>query len=60
MHVVKGQRDFVLRITIKHRGPLHVTMYDPKTGRPFGGTYFGTAEQMKKIANWDVAFYLAK
>jgi hypothetical protein len=60
MHITKGQRDFALKITIKHRGPLHVTMYDAATGRPFGGTYFGTPEQMKKIADWNVAYYLAK
>jgi hypothetical protein len=60
MHVTKGQQDFTLKITIKHRGLLHLTIYDLKSGRPFGGTYFGTAEQMKKIATWDVAYYLAK
>jgi hypothetical protein len=35
-------------------------MYDPKTGRPIGGTYFGTADQMKKIADWSLAYYLVK
>jgi hypothetical protein len=59
IHVKKGQCDFALKITIKHRGALHVTMYDPKTGRPIGGTYFGTAEQMQKIAGWNVAYYVA-
>jgi hypothetical protein len=58
VHIKQGQHDFVLKITIKHRGVLHLTMYDPKLGRPIGGTYFGTAEQMKKIADWNVAYYL--
>jgi len=48
IHVKKGQCDFALKITIKHRGALHITMYDPKTGRPIGGTYFGTAEQKNR------------
>jgi hypothetical protein len=59
MQVKKGQCDFALKITIKHRGALHITMYDSKKGRPIGGTYFGTAEQMQKIADWNVAYYLA-
>jgi hypothetical protein len=59
IHVKKGQCDFALKITIKHRGALHITLYDPKTGRPIGGTYFGTAEQMQRIAGWNVAYYLA-
>jgi hypothetical protein len=59
MHVKKGQCDFALKITIKHRGALHLTMYDPKSGRPIGGTYFGTPEQMQKITGWNVAYYLA-
>jgi len=59
IHVKKGHGDFSLKLTIKHRGALHITMYDSKKGRPIGGTYFGTAEQMQKIANWNVAYYLA-
>jgi hypothetical protein len=58
IHVKKGQREFSLKMTIKHRGPLHVTLYDSKSGRPIGGTYFGTTDQMKKIADWNVAYYL--
>jgi hypothetical protein len=58
VHLKQGQHDFVLKTTIQHRGALHLTMYDPKSGRPIGGTYFGTAEQMKKIADWNVAYYL--
>jgi len=57
--VKKGNGEFTLKTTIRNRGHLHLTYYDPATGKPFGGTYFGTAEQMKSIANWDVSYYLA-
>jgi hypothetical protein len=50
---------FELKTTIKHRGLLHVTLYDARSGKPFGGTYFGTADQMRSIAGWDVGYYLA-
>jgi hypothetical protein len=49
---------FELKTTIAHRGALHVTFYELESGRPFGGVYFGTAEQMKRIADWDVGYYL--
>lgn len=58
MLVSNGLGNFELKITIKHRGALHLTYYDPKSGRPLGGTYFGTAEQMQAIADWDVDYYL--
>jgi RNA polymerase sigma factor (sigma-70 family) len=48
MTVKRGNSDFELKTTIKHRGYLHVTLYD-HAGRSFGGVYFGTAEQMKRI-----------
>jgi hypothetical protein len=56
--ISKGLREFELKTTIKHVGALHVTLYDSTTGKPFGGTYFGTPEQMKQIAAWDVGYYL--
>jgi hypothetical protein len=56
--VSTGLHDFVLKTTIKHRGVLHVTLYDPGAGKPIGGTYFGTAAQMKRVTNWDVSYYL--
>jgi hypothetical protein len=56
--VKRGSADFELKATIKHPGALHVTFYDDATGKPFGGSYFGTAEQMKQIANWNVNYYL--
>jgi hypothetical protein len=51
-HGLRGE--FELTTTIAHRGMLHVTYYDPESGKPFGGVYFGTREQMKEIADWDV------
>jgi hypothetical protein len=56
--VSKGLTTFEVKTTIKHEGALHVTLYDTKSGKPFGGTYFGTPEQMKQIAAWDVGYYL--
>ncbi len=58
MLVKKGNGDFTLKTTIRNRGHLHLTYYGPDSGKPFGGTYFGTVEQMKSIANWDVSYYL--
>jgi len=57
--ISKGSSEFELKTTIKHEGMLHVTFYDSKSGKPFGGAYFGTADQMKQIADWDVGYYLA-
>ncbi len=58
--VARGSGEFELKLTIKHRGMLHLTFYDRATGRPIGGVYFGTAEQMQRCANWDVGYYLAE
>ena len=60
VRVSRGLAGFELKTTIKHRGVLHVTMYDFASGKPIGGVYFGTAEQMKRIAEWDVDYYLAE
>lgn len=56
--VKRGRGDFELKITIAQRGFLHLTFYDA-SGRPFGGVYFGTREQMKRIEDWSVEYYLA-
>ncbi len=56
--VKHGLSDFELKATIKHRGVLHITLYD-ELGKPFGGVYFGTAQQMKQIETWSVDYYLA-
>jgi hypothetical protein len=57
--IARGMETFELKTTIKHRGLLHVTLYDARSGKPFGGTYFGTADQMRSIAGWNVGYYLA-
>ena len=54
----QGMSEFELEITIKHRGALHLTFYDQTSGKPLGGTYFGTRQQMAKIADWNVSYYL--
>jgi hypothetical protein len=56
--VKRGLAEFELKATIKHRGVLHLTLYN-KSGRPFGGVYFGTAAQMKKIEEWSLDYYLS-
>ncbi len=56
--IKNGLTDFSLTTTIKHRGVLHLTFYDIKSGRPFGGVYFGTAKQMQAISGWDLSYYL--
>jgi len=55
----KGDGEFLLKSTIRNQGTLHVTFYDAATGKPFGGTYFGTKEQMKAIAHRSVDYYLS-
>ncbi len=55
--VKRGRGDFELKLTIKHKGALHLTFYD-QAGRPFGGVYFGTAQQMKQIKHWSLDYYL--
>ena len=56
--VKRGTNEFELTTTIKNRGALHLTFYHPETGKPLGGVYFGTADQMTSIADWDVRYYL--
>ena len=51
-------RPFEVTITVKHKGYLHLTFYDTKSGKPFGGTYFGTAEQMDQASELPVSHYL--
>ena len=58
MRATKGVANFELSTTIKHQGVLHLTFYGRKSGKPFGGVYFGTPAQMKSISAWDVSYYL--
>lgn len=57
VRVKRGRNEFELKATIAHRGALHLTLYDG-AGRPFGGVYFGTAQQMKQIEDWSLNYYL--
>jgi hypothetical protein len=54
IRVEKGTGEFELKTTITHRGALHVSFYSTESGQGFGGVYFGTREQMKRIAGWKV------
>ncbi len=56
--VAAGADTFDLSCEIRAAGVLHVTLYS-SAGRPFGGQYFGTAEQMKRIAHWSLSDYEA-
>ena len=56
--VDRGTSKFELAITVKHRGLLHITLYDETTGKPFGGVYFGTKQQMKSLSQASVKHYL--
>jgi hypothetical protein len=53
----KGTGQFEVTITVKHKGYLHLTFYDTDTGKPFGGTYFGTTDQMSQAPNLCVDHY---
>jgi hypothetical protein len=58
VQVKRGLGQFELKATVKHRGVLHVTLYN-QSGRPFGGVYFGTPAQMKRIEGWSLDYYLS-
>ncbi|MES2438798.1 MAG: hypothetical protein V4584_07020 [Verrucomicrobiota bacterium] len=53
-----GSKPFEVTITVKHRGFLHLTFYETKSGKPFGGVYFGTPRQMARAADLSVSHYL--
>ena len=59
MQIHKGQSELMLKTLIRTKRKLHGTYYKTTTGKPFGGTYFGTSAQVKSIADWDVSYYLA-
>ena len=59
--VSEGEFEFELATTVTDNGYLHLTFYGEKgakTGKPLGGVYFGTKEQMDAIKEWDVSYYL--
>lgn len=58
VRVNRGLSDFELTATIKHQGVLHLTLYRTDNGKPFGGVYFGTAEQIESLSDACVRHYL--
>ena len=52
--VEAGTGDFEMTISIPYEGWVHLGFYDTDSGKPFGNLYFGTKEQMDKIADWDL------
>ncbi|MEM9354496.1 MAG: polysaccharide biosynthesis/export family protein, partial [Planctomycetota bacterium] len=59
VRIERGTKEFTLQRRIQVRGALHLTLYGPDGGKPFGGVYFGTQEQMDEIADMDLGYYLA-
>jgi len=55
-----GTGEYEMTINISKEGWLHLGFYDPETGKPFGQLYFGTKEQMDKIAHWDLDYVTSK
>ncbi|MCC9658804.1 MULTISPECIES: hypothetical protein [Rhodopirellula] len=58
VNVKHGVSDFEVTTTIKHLGVLHLSLYRTTTGKPFGGVYFGTSDQMKSLSDASVRHYL--
>ena len=56
----RGWHDFTSVITVKHRGLLHLTFYDHTSGKPFGGVYFGTPDQIARGHNVTTDHYPTK
>lgn len=54
-----GAGKYELTITISCEGWPHLGFYNSETGKPFGQLYFGTKEQMDKIAHWDIEKWFA-
>jgi hypothetical protein len=55
MIIKKGSGSFELTEVVKHSGHLHLSFYPVAGGSRFGTVYFGTAQQMKEISDWDVS-----
>ena len=56
MKATKGWHEFEMSVIIKHTGLLHMTFYSD-AGKPFGGVYFGTADQTNDLKKISVAHY---
>ena len=59
LKAIKGWHEFELSAIIKHEGILHLTFYS-MSGKPFGGVYFGTADQSEELNKMSVAHYNSK
>ncbi len=57
VNATSGWHDFELSMLIKRRGLPHLTFYRTGDGRPFGGVYFGTLEQMANADGRLVEYY---
>ena len=51
MEVTKGSSEFELTCEVKRAGYLHLTFHGAADGKPFGGVYFGTNQQMTKTGD---------
>jgi hypothetical protein len=52
--IKKGAGSFELTEVLKHDGHLHLSFYTTHSGNRLGTIYFGTAQQMKEISNWNI------
>jgi hypothetical protein len=51
VEIAEGDGEFELSMGVKGRGALHVSFYPLGSGSGFGGIYFGTPQQMERVAN---------
>jgi hypothetical protein len=57
MELKQGSGDFELSCEVKYTGVLHLSFYSLTEGTPFGGVYFGTAQQTAEIKDWTLSDY---
>lgn len=50
-----GTHNFILAKKMVGSGYPHVTFYNSKTGKPFGGIYFGNEKNLLKTKTWSYA-----
>lgn len=48
----RGKHRFTLSQVISEPGNPHITFYDPETGKPFGGVYFGDESNVLMKKSW--------
>ena len=54
MQVSEAEGKFTLTTSIVDKGYLHVSFYTVTGDKSLGGIYFGTADQMREIQDWDL------